>query len=431
MKVSVHEKEGLFKSLRVDVEGEVVRKALDEVYEYLKASAQIEGFRKGAVPLWIIKARYKNYIQEEVGKKVADATLQSAIRMAEVKPAADIYLESVELEEQTPRLSYTVSFEVVPEFELRQVEGLEVEAPKVEFSEELVQKALNEIGERHAVWEPVERPAQRGDLVVVDYEIEETQTGEKTEGETSGVVGERMFREEIDRELEGKKEGDELSFTELTIYDTEGKEAGKANVRVRIKAVKAKVLPELTDDFVKEAGLGDNVDSALEKLRRDIQESLQRMREEAIESAVAQKLVQLHELEVPRTLLAREVEFLVRQRLSYLSQYGIDTRHVNLKALAEESTPQAIFTIKLRYILDKYAQEKDIQVSEEDVQRKLEELAQEHGMTPEALRDYFEKQNLMPVLTADIRREKAIKDIMQKAVIKEVEKEERKDEGNT
>ncbi|MEJ7553856.1 MAG: trigger factor family protein, partial [Aquificaceae bacterium] len=127
MKISVEDKQGLFKSLKVEVEGDIVRSALDEVYNYLKQNAEVEGFRRGKAPLWVIKAKFKEYIQEEVGKKVANATLAGAIQESGLKPVADIYLENVELEEKEQKLSYSVSFEVPPEFELQKVEGLEVE----------------------------------------------------------------------------------------------------------------------------------------------------------------------------------------------------------------------------------------------------------------------------------------------------------------
>ena len=85
MKISVEDKQGLFKSLKVEVEGDIVRSALDEVYNYLKQNAEVEGFRRGKVPLWVIKAKFKEYIQEEVGKKVANATLAGAIQESGLK----------------------------------------------------------------------------------------------------------------------------------------------------------------------------------------------------------------------------------------------------------------------------------------------------------------------------------------------------------
>ena len=119
MKVQTEDKEGLFKQLTVEVEGEKVRKIAEEIYEKVKQNATIQGFRKGNAPLWLIKARYKDYIEEEVGKKVADETLKEAIEQTHLKPVADIFLEKVSFDESGPKVTYTVSFEIAPQFELK------------------------------------------------------------------------------------------------------------------------------------------------------------------------------------------------------------------------------------------------------------------------------------------------------------------------
>ena len=429
MKVSVKEREGLFKELSVEVEGDIVKSAMEDVYRYLKENVIIEGFRKGNAPLWIIKARYKEHIEEEVGKRVANQTLQSAIEESKLKPVADIFLEEVKLEESVPKLIYRVVFETPPEFELKDLEGIEVEVRKIEFNEDLVKNRIQELREQHAVWEPVEREIREGDLVSVDYHIEEVQSGETTQGETSGIVGQKMFREEIEKALIGKKEGDEVFLEDLPLYDMEGKEAGRAKVKLVIKSVKEKVLPEINDDFAKELGLGDTWQTAEEKIREEVKQSVERLRKVIIEDAVAKKLVEMFEFELPQTLLSREVSHLVERRVQELAQYGIDTRYLNYKAMAQELMPQAVFNIKLRYILEKYAKEKGIDVSQEDLEKKYQELAQQYGKSVEEIKSYFQQENLEGVLIEDIRREKAFSDIISKAVIKEVE--EKKDEGNT
>lgn len=431
MKVSVEEREGLFKALSVEIEGEPVKSALEEVYNYLKQNAQVEGFRKGKAPLWILRTKFKDYIQEEVGKRVANKTLPMAIEESKLKPVADIYLENVSLEELIPRLTYTVSFEVPPEFELKEVEGLEVEVQKLEFSEDLVRKRIEEIREEHATWEPVDREIREGDLVVVEYRVQDMETGEVDEGETSGILGSRTFREEIEKELLGKREEDSFTLEELTLYDTEGKPAGKARVEIRIKSVKEKVLPELNDDFAKEIGLGDSWKEAEEKIRQDVKESVENLRKSLVADAVARKLVELHEFQVPQTLLSRELSHLVERRVSELTRWGIDPKYINYKALAQELMPQAVFNIKLRYILEKYAQLRGIQVEPEELNRKVEELSRVYQKSPEEMKSTLERENLYSILMEDIKREKALDDIISKVVVKEIGKpqEEKKDEN--
>ncbi len=431
MKVSVEDRQGLFKNLKVEVEGDVVKSALDEVYNYLKENAEVEGFRKGKAPLWIIRAKFREYIKEEVGKKVANATLASAIQASGLKPVADIYLEKVELEEKEQRLSYSVYFEVPPEFELQKVEGLEVEIKKLEFSEDLVKQRIEEIRQEHVVWEPVEREVKEGDLVVVEYKVQELESGESTEGETSGVIGTKTFREEIEKELIGKREGDSFVLEDLTLYDVEGKPAGKARVEITVKSVKEKVLPELNDDFAKELGLGETWTEAEEKIRQEVKANLENLKKAMISDAVAIKLVQLHEFEIPQTLLQRELSHLVERRVRELSQWGIDPKYLDYRAIAQELTPQAVFNIKLRYILDKYAQQKNIEVSNEEIQQRIEALAQAYERTAEEMREFLERENLLPVLEEDIKREKAFEDIISKAVVKEIEEKKEEKKENT
>lgn len=430
MKVSVEDRQGLFKLLKVEVEGEIVKSALEEVYSYLKENAQVEGFRRGKVPLWIIKSRFKDYIQEEVGKRVANATLEDAIKESGLQPAADIYLEGVQFQESDQRIQYSVTFEVPPSFELAKIEGIEVEIKKMEFSEDLVKQRIEKLREEHALWEPVEREIREGDLVVVDYKVEDLESGESTEGETSGIVGLRTFREEIEKELIGKREGDSFVLEDLTLYDVEGKPAGRAKVEIRIKGVKEKRLPEIGDDFAKELGLGETWAEAEEKIREEIKGEIENIKKGLIEEAVAKKLVDMHDFEIPQTLLRRELSHLVQIRASTLSQWGIDPKYLDYRSIAQELTPTAIFNIKLRYILDKYAQVKDIQVKEEEVEKRIEELAKQYGKTPEEMRQYIQRENLLKVIEEDLKREKALQEIVSKAIVKEMEDKKEESDAN-
>ncbi|WP_457600175.1 trigger factor [Hydrogenivirga sp.] len=433
MKVKTEKREGLFKALTVEVEGDVVENLLSEVYENLKQNVEIQGFRKGTAPLWLIKAKYKDYVEEEVGKKVANQTLEDAIKESSLTPVADIYLEKIELEEKTPKVTYTVTFETPPEFELKDIEGIEVEIPKVEFKPELVEKRIEQLREEHAVWEPVEdRPIEEGDLVTIEYEVEEIkegEEGEKVSGETSGIIGQKMFREELEKALIGKKVDDEVELKELSLYDQEGKEIGKANIRAKVKDVKEKVLPELDDDFAKELGY-ESWEEAKKKIEEKVKEEIERTKQTLIEDAVADRLISLHEIEVPKTLLNRELSFLIERRVNELKQFGIDTRYLDYRTMAQEFMPQAEANIKLRYILDKYAEENNIEATEEDVEEQFEELARQMGTTKEEVKDYFMRENLMDVVKSDAKRKKALKELISKVKVKEVEpqKEEEKAE---
>jgi trigger factor len=434
MKVSLEDREGLFKSLLVEVQGDVVKKSLEAIYQELVQNAEIEGFRKGKAPLWLIKTKYKDYIREEVGKRVADATLSKAIEESGLKPAADIYLEEIQLEEEEEKVAYRVVFEVPPSFELKlqEIENLRVEVPKVEFKEEMVQEEIKRLKEQHALWEPVDREIKEGDLVAIDYRVEDLESGETSEGETTVIVGQRFLREEIDKALLGKKEGEEVEVENVDLFDAEGKVVGKAKVKISIRAVKEKTLPEVGDDFAKELGLGDTWSSAEEKIRQMVKESIENYKKFLTEEEVAKKFIELHDFEVPQTLLRRELNFLVERRLRELSSLGIDTRYINVQGLAQELLPQAIANIKLRYILEKYAQVKDLQAEEKDIEEEYTKLAQAYGVSPEQIKADVQSRNLEEVIKGDVLRRKALEDIMSKVQVTEFEeKQEEKQDENT
>ena len=432
MKVQVEDREGLFKSLTVELEGDLVKQKLDEAYKQLQQTVQIQGFRKGKAPLWIVRAKYKDYVEEQVAKQLADETLKEALDKAGVKPVADIFLENYEVSEKDGKLKYVVSFEVAPEFELKNVEGVEVEVPKIEFKEEMVEEELQRLREANAVWEPKEEnePAEEGDLLVLEYEVEEVgKEGEKVKQETSVILGQGMLRPEVEEALKGKKSGDEVELKELPLYDQQGKEIGKVNIRIKVKEIKKKVLPELNDEFAQELGY-DNLEELKKKIEEDLKQKIEKLRESVIEDRVADKLVEMHEIEVPQTLLRREISFLVERRLRELQAYGIDTRYVDIRKIAEEAKPIAEANIKLRFILDKYAEQNNIQPTEEDIEEQYKELAEQYGTTVEEIKKYFQEQGLEEVVKEDAKRKKALKDIISKVKLVEVEekKEEKKEE---
>ena len=426
MKVEVQEREGLFKALTVEIQGDSVKEKIEDMYRQLQQTVQIQGFRKGKAPLWIIRAKYKDYVEEEVGKKVADETLQKALEEANLKPVADVFLEKVEVDEKEGKVKYVVSFEVAPEFELKEVEDLEVEVPKIEFKEEYVKEELERLREANAVWEPKEEnePAEEGDMLVLEYEVEEVGgEGEKVKQETSVILGQGMLRPEVEEALKGKKVGEEVELKDLPLYDREGKEIGKVNIKIKIKEIKKKVLPELNDEFAKELGY-ESLEDLKKRIEEDIKQKLEKLKEQVIEEKVADKLVEMHDFPIPQTLLRREISFLVERRLRELQSLGIDTRYVDVKKIVEEVRPIAEANIKLRFILEKYAQERGIEPTEEDVEEQYKELAQQYGTTVEEVKKYFKENNLEPVVKEDARRKKALKEIISKVKVKEVEQKE-------
>ncbi len=428
MKATLKEDKGLYRELTIEVEGTDVKNALDEVYNYLSYSVKVPGFRPGRVPRKILRKRFKGTVEQSVANRLLETYLDKALEEVKVKPVADIYLTDVKIDEETPKAVIIVKFEVPPKVELKKLEEITVEVPKVEFSQEQVENYINQLREQNAEWKPVDREIKEGDLVEVEYEITDTESKETEKGETAAVIGEGLFRKEIEEALKGKKAGDEIELKDLPIYDQEGKEIGKVDIKIKVKAVKEKVLPELNDEFAKKLGLGETWEEAKKKLEEQLKEQFEQSKENLKLEKLLAKLVEEHKFDIPETLVRREVDLLLQQRLRELQAIGINPKQVNQQQLVQELLPVAIFNVASRFILDKLAEELGVEVSEEEVNAEIEKLAKAGNVPVEELKKSLEQQGLIETIKADLRRNKALKEAAKKVKFVEVEPKEEKKE---
>ena len=429
MKTTLKEDKGLYRELTIEVEGPEVKNALEEVYQYLSYTANIPGFRKGRVPRKILKKRFGATIEQSVADKILKKYLEKALEEHGVKPVADVFLTDIKLDEEKPAVVIVVKFEVPPEIELKNLEEITVEVPKTEFSEEQVENYINQLREQNAEWKTVDREIKEGDLVEVEYEITDTESGQKETGETAAVIGEGLFRKEIEEALKGKKAGDEIELKGLPIYDQEGKEVGKVDIKIKVKAVKEKVLPELNDEFAKKLGLGETWEEARKKIEEQLKEQFEKAKEQQKLEKLLTKLVEEHKFDIPETLVRRELDALLRQRIQELQAYGINPKQINQQQLINELMPIAIFNVASRLILDKLADQLGVEVSEEEVNAEIEKLAKAYNVPVEEFKKSLQEQGLIEAIKADLRRNKALEEAAKRVKFVEVEpKEEEKEE---
>ena len=430
MKVQLKDDQGLYKELTLEFEKGEFADKLEEIYSYLAQTVNLPGFRKGRIPKKVLKKRVKGEVERLLANALLEQYLDKALEEAGVKPVADIFLTEINLPESEDRVTLKVKFEVAPEFEVKNPEEITVEIPKVEFSEEQVENYIKDLRERNAEWKEVDREIKEGDLVEVEYEITELEKGETEKGETAAVVGEGLFRKEIEEAIKGKKAGDEIELKELPIYDQDGKEIGKVNIKLKIKSVKEKVLPELNDEFAKKLGLGETWEEARKKIEEQLREQFELSVQNLKRERTLAKLVEEHKIEVPETLVRRELDGLIRAKLNELQQLGIKPNEVNQQQLAQDLLPTAIFNVASRLILDKYADKFGIEVSDEEVEEELKKLAQIYNVKPEEFLQVARQQGLWDSVKGDLRRTKALDEVVSKVKFVEVEpKKEKTAEG--
>jgi len=421
MSVTVEEK-GLVRTLTIEEKGEEIKNLVDSVIKEIQKNVNIPGFRKGHVPASVIKARYKSALKEEVARKFIGEKLQKILEEKNLQPVSmDISFGDVEL--QGDQLKLKVAFEVAPEFELKPYEGLEIETIKHEVTEEDIQNYIDRLREENAEWEIKDKKIEEGDMIKIHYHIK-ADSGEEEEDEFEVVVGSGQLRPEIEEKLKGKKTGEEVTVENVSLYNEKGEEFGKATVTVKILEVKKKNLPKFDDQFVKKIGLGENVEEAKEKIKESIQNQIKVAKEQELNQKIIDELAKQYDFEVPTSLVKAELEHLVQDYARQLENYGIKPNQEMLAAAAQGLEETAVKNVRVMFVINKIAEKEGIQVSDEEINKEIEELAKVYNTTPDQLKSYLEKEGLMNNIVYSILKKKVLDLLKEKANIIEMTKEE-------
>ncbi|WP_456399977.1 trigger factor [Persephonella sp.] len=421
MSVTVEEK-GLVRTLTIEEEGQEIKNLVDNVVKEIAKNANIPGFRKGHVPPAVVKARYKQAIKEEVARKFISEKLQSILEEQKLSPVSpDISFGDVELSGNSLKLK--VAFEVAPEFELKDYEGLEIEMIKHEVTDEDVEKAIENLLEQNATYESADKEIEKGDMIKIHYHIK-ADSGEEEEDEFEVPVGQGQLRPEIEKKLIGKKAGDEVTVENVSLYNEKGEEFGKATVTVKVLEVKKKELPEFNDDFVKILNLGENVEEAKNKIKESLENQIKEAKERELEQKIIDKLAEQYDFEVPQSLVRGELEFLLQEYLKQLENVGIKPNREMISAAAQGLEQTAIKNVRVMFVINKIAEKEGIKVEEEEINKEIENMASTYNTTAEQIRQYLEEKGLINNIAYTILKKKVIDFLKEKANIVEMTKEE-------
>jgi trigger factor len=335
------------------------------------------------------------------------------------------HFADLKFEDDSP-LTCTAKFEILPEFELKEYKGLEVEQGPVDVTEDEVRKSLDDLQQRAATFEPVEgRAAQDSDYVSVNYRgVDKADAEAKPLEATEAMV--HLSKEgsvpEFTENLLGTKAGDVRDFDVNYPEDYASKPlAGKSlSYHVEVQAVKKKVVPELDDEFAKSVSELKTMD----ELRARVSENLSAHKKYEAENEAKQnllnQLVDTHTFPVPDTLVDGQVDAKLERLLSRLISQGIDPRSVGLdwQKLREDGRPEAEKDVRGSLILEKVAEAEAIEVKEEEVDELIRELAQERHEAPAAVKTRLTRDGELPTIERRLRNQKALDLIYRNATIK-------------
>ncbi|WDF32043.1 trigger factor [Arthrobacter agilis] len=400
--------------LNVEVPFEELKPSIDEAYKTIATQVQVPGFRKGKVPQQLIDQRVgRGYVIETAINDGLNGFYQSAVQETGIRPLSRPEVEITEVPDPSKKdgqLTFTVELDIRPEIELPDYKGLEVTVEPVEASDEDVQKAMDELRGRFGTLTAVDRPSKDGDFLTID--LTASVDGEEVDSaqDLSYQIGSGTMLEGMDEAVTG------LSADEDATFETKlagGEHAGSdAQVKVLVKAVKERELPEVDDEF---AQLASEFDTA-EELRSDLakQASESKLMDQGVEARdkVLDKLVELVAVPVPESVIEEQLEQHFNGENAHSAGEDHDTEEH--RAEVRTNTERAF---QNEVILDAVAEKEEVGVSQSELIDYIVSTAGQYGMEPNQFAQMLDQSGQVPMIVGEVRRRKALAKVLQYAAV--------------
>jgi trigger factor len=409
--------------LTVEVPFEELKPSLDEAYKKIAQQINVPGFRRGKVPPMVIDRQVG---REAVLNEAINAALPKlyvdALQSNELEPLAQPEIDITRLEDNVT-LEFTAEMEVRPEVELPDYEGLEVTVDDIEVTDEDVEAQLQNLRERFATLNDVDRAAADGDFVTLD--LKASKDGEVVEGaEVSGMsyqVGKGGMLDGLDEALVGMSAGDEKRFgSQLVGGDMLGEDV---DVDVKVTAVKEQELPELDEEFAQTASEFDTVEELTEDVRGRLANGKRLEQAAAARDAVLEKILDMVEIPLPDGVVDSELQARkesIEQQLQLagmsMEQY-LDNEEQTVDEFEADLEKRVRDAVAAQFVLDQVAKKQEIAVNEGELQEHLVRRAQQSGQDPQQFVQHIVEHNHVPDMVAEVVRGKALATLVEAATV--------------
>jgi trigger factor len=403
------------RELVLDIPAEEVSKAYRTVTGNYRKYAKIPGFRAGKVPDSVIRRRFADGIRKEVVDSLLPERFNKAVLELGVKPVGEPRVTELTIEDGQP-LHVKAVFEFVPDFSIDGYQTVTVEKLPVEITDEEFRRELEQLRESHATIEPVEedRALTDGDWAQISYkgQIDGSPEAAPVTGEDTLVeVGGKDTVEAFSAVLRGAKPGQELKAEVIYPADyAEPKLAGRTVAyEVEVKAIKKRTLPDLDDDFAKELGRYESLAELEEWVRDHMAVRKRRGAESQTKDRLFAALVERFPFAVPESLVQEQIDTRLERGLRALAAQGMDTeqmRKLDFPRLRAAQRDGALAEVKTNILLDRIAQEENITVSDEELDRELQLAALQAREPIETLRARLTQDGGLAKIREQMRRDK-------------------------
>ena len=428
MSVQVEKLEKSMAKLTITVEAAKFDAAVDSAYQKNKGKIALPGFRKGKAPRAMIEKMYGTGVfYEDAANELIPEAYETAAKESELEIVAQPEIEVTQMDKGTDFI-FTATVAIKPEVTLGDYKGIEVEKKEAEVSEEEITAEIDKAREANSRLITIEdRATEDGDTVIIDFDG--YVDGKQFEGgyaeDYTLVLGSHSFIDNFEDQLVGKNLGEdvEVNVTFPEEYHVDELKGKPALFKVKIKEIQKKELPELDDDFAQDVSDFDTLDEYKADVEKKILENKENQIKREQEDQIIEKIIENAQMEIPQQMIAAQTRQMTQGLKDHQETQGLPLEQymqftgVTPQKMMEDLEPQALKRIQSRLVLEAVVAAENIEASDEEIDKELENMASMYQMEIDKLKELIGDDEKKQI-GMDLAVQKAVEFVVKEAVEK-------------
>lgn len=409
IQITTKKSEGAERLLEVSVPVDAVRAAEEKTARRYASTVRLPGFRPGKVPTAVVRKRFKDAIRQQVLETLVNEAFQEVVQRERLRVAAQPHVHDVHFTEGEP-LTFELHVEVRPEIELARVSGFRLKRAPTEVSDEQVREQIEQLRDQRATWTPVEGQPAPGDMVTVELATAED-GGDVPEGKEYRIVlgaGQAIAGiEELIMELTpGATVQRPVRWPDD--FPDEAQRGRTKAVRVTLKDVKRKSLPELDDAFAREVGDFDSLEALRAAVKRDLADHVHREADAAVRAQLIDEIASANRFDVPQSWVSQMID-------GYVRAYNVPESERD--RFAAEFRSVAERQVRRDLIIDTIAEREKLAATEADIDERVADVASKRNADPAQVYASLQKAGRLKEIEHNITEEKVFSWLLERNVV--------------
>jgi trigger factor len=421
MQVSVKTTSGLEREMTVSIPSDRIASEVESRMAKAAKTARIDGFRKGKIPLSVIKQRYGASIKQDVVSELVNSTYGEALQQEKIRPAGNPDIKDLSDADEGD-LSYTAVFEVYPEVKLKDLGKLKIEKLNASVTDADIEDMLTNLRNQSATWKEVDREARDDDQLTINYSG--SIKGEKFEGGTAEnqkiEIGAGRMIPDFEEGLTGLKAGDkkDLKIKFPKDYQAEDLKGKAAVFAVEVHSVAEKQLPELNEEFVQRFGIEEGgVDALRAEIRKGMESELETASAGGLKNAVMSALAEANSTDLPKAAVHEEVH---RMKHEMAEQYKNQGQQIDPHNLPDDMFQErAERRVLLGLLVSEVLNSADIKLDNDKVKVEITRQAAGYERPEEVEQYFYNNQELLSSIQMRVLEDQVVEHILAKAKVTE------------